>query len=409
MKIKKLLLSCLMIISSIITLAGCLEPVELNKIGIVTGFGINKTEDGYIVTAQILNPAAIAGETSNALPVYTLKAEGASIHEAVSHVGQIMSSGFFLSHLNVIVIDEEFAKDGFSPLLNFALRHTEIRPDISIVVAKDSCANEVLNVVTALDMIPAAQLNVSSMLHSHTGRLTSYNLYDVVDMINGDNINVVLNAVSIHREEDHLDQSIDRKDGRTGQTSENGSTIDNILDISNPVQLRIEHLAVFKVDKLVGFLDSDEAQLYNIVMGDNKRYVLFTKIEEDYYTSARISKVKSKITTDLAKNQATIKLDLDATILENTYPVDLTNAENLLAISEYLKAQFEKDINAFIEKVQSELKSDILGIGGRAYYQDNKLWKEKEGYWSDIFPELTINVEVQLEIDSVGEIGNVTL
>lgn len=409
MKTKKLLSACLLIISSVFMLTSCLERVELNKIGVVTGFGINKTEDGYLVTAQILNPAAIAGETQNALPVYTLTGEGKTIQDAVSRVGQVMSSGFFLSHLNVIVIDESFAEDGFAPLLNFALRHSEIRPDISIIVAKDNCANDVLNVITALDRIPAAQLNVSTMLSSHTGRLTNYNLYDVVDMVNGDSINVVLNAVSIHREEGHVDESVERQDGTSGQTSQNGSTIDNILDITNPVQLRIEHLAVFKTDKLIGFLDANEAQLYNIVMGESKRYVLITRIEEDYYTSARVTKVKSKITTDLENNEATIKLNLDAMILENTYPIDFTNEENLTAISQYLKAQFETDINDFVHKVQTELESDIFGIGGKAYYQEHKLWKEKEGYWSELFPEITINIEVELNIDSVGEIGNVTL
>jgi len=409
MKIKKLFLSSLLIMMSIIPLAGCLERVELNKIGIVTGFGINKTEEGYMVTAQILNPAAIAGETQNALPVYTLTGEGKTIHDAVSRVGQIMSSGFFLSHLNVIVIDEDFAKAGFAPFLNFALRHSEIRPDISIIVAKGNCANDVLNVVTALDRIPAAQLNVSAMITSHTGRLTNYNLYDVVDMVNGNNLNVVLNAVSIHHEEKHMDDTVNENGGSKKKTSENGSTIDNILDIANPVQLRIEHLAVFQSDKLVGFLDSDEAQLYNMIMGENKRYVLVTEIEEDYYTSARINKVKSEITTDLDKKEATIKLDLDAMILENTYPVDLTNEENLTAMSEHLKKQLQSDLTPFVKKVQKELKSDIFGISGKAYYQENKLWKEKEGYWTELFPELKINVEVQLNINSVGEIGNVTL
>jgi len=409
MKVKKLLVSSLLIMMSISTLTGCLERVELNKIGIVTGFGINKTEDGYLVTAQILNPAVIAGETQNALPVYTLTAEGKTIHDAVSRVGQIMSSGFFLSHLNVIVIDEEFAKAGFAPFLNFALRHSEIRPDISIIVAKDNCANDVLNVVTGLDRIPAAQLNVSSMINSHTGRLANYNLYDVVDMVNGNTLNVVLNAVSIHHDKKHMDDMVNQNGGTQGQTSNNGSTIDNILDIATPVQLRIEHLAVFQSDKFVGYLDSDEAQLYNIIMGENKRYVLVTEIEEDYYTSARVNKVETKITTDLEKNEATIKLNMSAMILENTYPVDLTNEENLTAMSEHLKKQFESDINPFIKKVQKELKSDIFGISGKAYHQEYKLWKEKEGYWTELFPELNINVEVELNINSVGEIGNVTL
>ena len=409
MGVKKLLLITVLLLSSVV-LTGCLESVDLNKLGIVAGIAIDKkTDDGYIVTVQILNPSAIVGEAPNTLPVYSLKAEGSSIHEAWSKLDSITSSALYLSHLSVIVINEDFAKLGFSPLINFALRHTDIRPDIAIVVAKDEKAGDILNVVTALDMIPAAQLDISSRISSHTPRLTISNLYEVVDIVNNNSINVVLNAVSIHHEEEHIDETIKRKDATSGHTTRNGSTIDNILDIARPVQLRIEHLAIFKGDKLVGFIDDYEAQLYNMIMGESKRYVIVTKIDKDYYTSARVPKVKSKITTDLTNNEATIKLNISAVIIENTYPIDLTNTDNLVVMSEYLKKQLEQDMNNFIQKIQKEMKSDIFGIGGKAYYHENNVWKEKEGYWSEIFPEMKINMEIEVDIDSVGEVGNVTL
>jgi len=409
MGIKKRLLSCLLIILSVMAITGCLERVQINQLGIVAGIGIDKADDEYTITIQILNPSAIAGKTGNALPVYSLKSEGKSIHEAYNKLDQFQSSALSLSHLEVIVINEEFAEKGIAPALNFALRRFDVRPDINIVVAKGESANEVLNVVTALDMIPAAQINVSSRVPTHTARLTSSNLYETVDMVNTNTINVVLNAVSIHREEKHIDEKVDRKDGTKGHTADNGSTIDNILDIAAPVQLRIEHLAVFQGDKLVGFIDDTEALLYNMIMGTHKRNAVVARIEEDYYTSFGSTQVKSKITTDLANNEATINIGLKGIIFENTYPIDLTNQENLAAMSEHLKSHFEQIINNFVDKSQTELKSDIFGIGGKAHNQENKVWKEKEGYWSELFPELTINVEIELEVTSVGEIGNVTL
>jgi len=409
LKIKKIIVIIMLVIASITSLTGCLEHTELNKLGIVSGIAIDKVDDKYLFTAQILNPSAIAGEVHNALPIYTLQGDGTTIQEAYNKLNQLTSSALFLSHLDVIVIDETFAKSGFAPLLNFALRHAEIRPDINIIVAKDVAASEILNVVTALDMIPTAQLNVSQMVQTRTARLTSNNLYEVVDMVNTHAINVVLNAVTIHHEAKYLDDDVERQNGTDGKTHPSGSTIDNILNIANPVQLRIEHLGVFQADSLVGFLDTHEAQLYNMVMGNKKRYAIATEIDEDYYVSARIRNVDSQITTDLTNNEATITMNLDAIILENTYPIDLTNAENLKAISEYVKKQVNDDLEKFLEKVQKELKSDIFGIGNQAYYHENDVWRELEGYWPERFPELKINVELEVTIDSVGEIGNVTL
>lgn len=408
MKIKKLL-ACFLSLFALIPLTGCLEPIAINKLGIVAGLAVDKTDDSYLVTIQILNPSAIAGASTNELPVYSLTAEGKSIHEAYKKLDEATSTALSLSHLNVIVINEEFAKAGFSPLLNFALRRFDIRPDITIVVAKEDSASDVLSVVTALEIIPASQIDISNMVASRTARLTSYNLYETVDMVNTNAINTVLNAVTIHRLHDHLDEEVERKNATTGQTSANGSTLDNVLDITLPVQLRIEHLAVFQGDKLIGFINDAEAQLYNMIMGISKRYDIVTSIEKEYYTSFGVTQIKSSITTDLANNEATIKLDLSGVIFENTYPIDLTNVENLTAMSEHLKHSLEQDINHFVHKVQTELKSDIFGIGGKAHNQENKVWKEKEGYWSDLFPELTLNIEVKLEVSSVGEIGNVTL
>lgn len=408
MRIKKLLLSCLLILSSIAT-TGCLERVDLNHLGIVSGIAIDKTDDGYTVTTQILNPAVITGNLTNALPVYSLSEEGRSIEEAYRKLDQITSSALFLSHLSVVVIDEEFAKAGFAPVLNFSLRHAEIRPDFTVVVAKGERAADVLDVITALDMIPAAKLDVLSMIPAHTGRLTSYNLYEIVDIVNTNAINTVLNAVSIKRKEDHISEHMDQTNGTEGAETYNGSTLDNILDINPPVKLQIEHLAVFEGDKLVGFIDGYEAQLYNIIMCEQKQYAFVTDIE-DYYVSTLVSTpIQSEITTDLTNKQATIKLSLDAIILENTYPIDLTNPENLTVMSEHVQKQVEQDLLSFVDKVQTELKSDIFGIGRKAYTREHEVWQEIEGYWPEIFPEITINIDIELNIDSIGEVGNVTL
>jgi len=433
---KKLRLILCTLLALLPMLTGCMERIELNKLGIVAGLGVDKTEDGYILTAQILNPASITGSNPNALPVYSLTAEGQTIYEAYQKLDQVTTETLFLSHLNIIVVNEEMAKSGINPILNFTLRHTEIRPDINILVAKESNSADILNVLPSIASIPSAELDIfTNMIESYTARLTSYNLYDVVDMASGNSIHMVLNAVSIyheHEDRQKREQKQAQKDsegndtvsssssetspeehqgGRheKGEGEDQGSTIDNTLEITAPVQLRIEYLAAFHDDKLVGFLDNDEAQLYNILLGANKRYVLTTKIEEEYYVSVETTNISSEIKTDLEKNKATIDLKIVAGIVENTYPIDLTSKDNFDVLIDYLTAQLEEDIEKFLEKTQSELKSDILGIGGKAYYHEHKNWIQKQGYWSEIFPTIDIKVNVELDIDSSGEIGNVNL
>ena len=394
---KKIVTTLMILALTATTLAGCLERTELNKLGLVSGIGIDLEEDGYLVTVQILNPASLANNSS-ALPVYSLEATGHTIYEAFQRIDQQTATSLFLPHLDVIVVNEALAKSSINPVLNFTLRHTDIRPDINILVAKDTSANHVLNVLTSVDTAPSGELDISTnMAFTHTARLVDLNLYEVVDMVNNHATNVVLNSVSVHYE--HEQKHNNKDDGN----------MKNIHTITPNAQLRIAHLAVFRGDKIIGFLDDEQAQLYNILMDNHKRYAFHAAIEDEYYVAVEITKTKTKIEPDLANNQATIDIQLTAMIVENTYNIDLTTQENLDVMAEHLQEKLDRDFHEFVTYVQEELKTDILSIGGKAYYKEHHLWEEVEGYWVEQFPELDITINLDFKIDSVGEIGNVTL
>ena len=429
----------LFIVLSIFMLSGCLQRTELNKLGIVSGIGIDKNENGYMVTAQILNPASIAGKNANALPVYTLTADGKTIYDAYQQLDNVTTQALFLSHLSTIVISEEIAKEGINLILDFAMRHTEIRPDVSVVIAKSEKATDVLNVLTAIDTIPASQLDVyTNMAPPHTGRLTNYNLYDVVGLVNSPGVNVVLNAVTIYHTKEHLkhteappahheeessnkeskkadnageedkrEENTKKKGAKEGVGDE-GETIDNVLEIEAPAQLRIKELAVFNQDKLVGYFKSEEAQLYNILTGKSKQYVIKTTVDQEYLISFETGKVKTKIKPNLDEKTVKVECKVHGKLTESGYPIDLTNDKNVKLLENYFKSQLEKDFKAFVRKTQTEFKSDILGVGGKAYHQDHKKWATVKGYWDDLYPELKFSFQVEVELESTGEIMNMT-
>lgn len=378
-------------------MTGCLQRTELNELGMVAGLGIDKEENGYTVTAQILNPAALANN-SGSTPVYSLKATGQSMSEAFSRIDQMSTTTLFLAHLDVIVVNEAMAEAGINPVLNFALRHTDIRPDINIAVAKGTSANHILNVLPDAYNPPVASLDVSTnMAFEDTSRLVDINLFETIDMVNSPGIQLVLNAVRVHHETDE------------NQSEEEDGKSDNTQAITSNAQLRMDSLAVFDGEKIIGFIDDEQAQLYNILIGNHKRYIFNTVVDDEYYFATEIVTTKTKIKTELENNKAFITVDLSALIVENAYNIDLTKQDNLNTMAEYLTNKLTRDFKEFIYVLQHEFKADIIGIGGKAYYQNNRLWEEKQGYWDELFPELDIYVELNFVIDSVGEVGNVSL
>lgn len=156
----------IVIISSLL-LSGCWDKKELNEISITMGIGVDELDDQYVVSAQVVVPSEVSvkGSTGGS-PVTLFKAEGETILEAISKLSRITPRTIYPGHLRVLVISDKVAEKGIGNILDFFERNWEIRSDFYIVIAKDITAEEILNVTTAIESIPANKifntLNVSN-------------------------------------------------------------------------------------------------------------------------------------------------------------------------------------------------------------------------------------------------------
>ena len=381
---------CLIVFMMCCLMGACAHKTEISQLGLVAGLGIDKTADGYFLTAQVMNPSSVAGNRPDTLPVFTISAEGSSIFDAYRRLSTLTSKVLYLPHLSVIVIDEEIANDGINLILDFVLRNLQIRPNISLLVSKGLDSKEVLQNLSPSESIPINQLDsLTSMCLICSSRQVNYNLYDVSGMVNAKGSNPVLNAVSIK-----------------GYDPQEGEKLDNILNTDSPVQLQIGHLGAFKSDKLVGYLDDVEAQYYNLIVGNAKRFVINTKTEEGYQITFEARKSKTEIKPDLESNKVEFNCEVEGTLMQNEYHIDLSKPDNIKALQTYLEATLQEDVLKLVEKTQRDFTSDILGVGSKIYQKNSKKWGEVEGYWDEIYPTLKPEVKVKVKITSVGDIQN---
>ena len=379
-----------MVMLMAISLSGCGHKVEMSQIGIVAGLGIDQTENGYLMTAQVVNPSSIAGNQHDTLSVFSISGEGETLFDAYRSLNSLTAKVLYLPHLSVIVVNEDIAQSGIDPVVDFVLRNVMIRPNITLVVANHTTAREVLNVLTPSEQIPINQLNsLSNLCLTCTGREVNYNLYQVSGMVNDPSSNIVLNSVSIDSKE----------------KSEEGD-IQNVLQMEAPSQLKIDSLAAFQGDQLVGYLTSKEAQYYNLLVGTSKRYVVTTVLDDEYKLSYEVREAKVDVKPNLETNKVTVGCEVKGILMENGYPIDLMNPVNVSDLEAALGNQLKQDIQSFIDKTQNELASDIIGVGGKVHQKNPKKWAEVSGYWEDIYPELEFDVKVKLEITSVGDAAN---
>lgn len=69
-------------------LSGCWNRRELNELGIVLGLGIDKADDEYLVTLQVVNPGEVASKTGSGqrTPIVVFQEKGENLFEAIRRV-----------------------------------------------------------------------------------------------------------------------------------------------------------------------------------------------------------------------------------------------------------------------------------------------------------------------------------
>lgn len=370
-------------------LTGCWSRKELNEIAIVTALGIDKSEDGYIISVQIINPGEIAGKTSTGrTEVVRFTANAGTVFEALRELTTDVPRKLYLAHLREVVIGEPLAKEGIGKVLDFLSRDHELRTDFYLTVAKGSPASEILNVQTALEKIPANKL-FSALENSEKNwaRTKTVKLDELIDSIVSNGKEPVITGIYVYG--DH----------------EAGGDFTNVQNVSPNIGLRINQLAVFKKDKLIGWLNEDASKGFNYITDNIKSTVVNVPCQNG---KVSIETVRSKTSVEgkieNGKPKIHITINSEGNIGEVQCEIDLSNQESLHKLEEEYQNNIKDKVEEAILNVQEEYHSDIFGFGEVFHRSDPKAWKRYEQNWDEEFSNLEFTVQVEGKIRRLGTI-----
>lgn len=222
----------------VISLTGCWNRRELTDLSIATAMGIDKSDDGYLVTAQIINPSEIAAQVpTTRTAVTSYRTTGATVFEALRKLTKESPRKIYMSHMRTIVFGEDLAKEGIAKTLDFISRDHEFRTDFYILVARGVKATEVLNILTPLEKIPANKIYYSLRMSEKAWAAThAVQLDELISKLVSKGDNPVLTGILIKGD------------------PEKGKKLSNVEQVKPSTLLEIDSLAAFKKDKLVGWL-----------------------------------------------------------------------------------------------------------------------------------------------------------
>lgn len=376
-------------------LTGCWDKKEINELAITLAIGIDKVEDEYQVTAQVVIPSEVSMKGSKGGTTVTLfTANGETVYEALRKMTKDSPRKIYPGHLRMLVIGEELAQEGIGESLGLLSRDWEFRSDFYVVVAKDITATEILNVTTDLESIPAnkmfSSLNISEKAWAGTDGITLNEL--IADLIS-DGKEAVLTGIQL-----------------TGN-QEIGSSKQNVETISPAARIQNDNLAVFKEDKLVGWLTEKESRGYSDITNSVKTTVTSISCPEEGKATIEViqfnSDVKGNINKGKPEVDITIKSEGNVGAVE--CEINLTETGTISELEKIYEKELTEIINKTIETLQKQYKSDIFGFGEAIHRSNPKEWNKIKETWDEEFSNLTVNVKVDMKLRLTGTINNPSL
>ncbi|MEW9674211.1 Ger(x)C family spore germination protein [Ammoniphilus sp. 3BR4] len=374
----------------LMTVTGCWNRVELNELAVSTAMGVDKKGDRISISHQVVNPGAIAtkgGASSTAAPVTLFQETGSSVQEVARRITTKSTRKIYAAQLQILIIGEELAKEGLGEVLDHITRDHAYRKDFFVVVARGTKAENILKIYTPLERIPASKMQGTLETSSDAWGATSAVKMDqfMSDLISKGK-EAVLTGIKVSGNQE------------VGETKENAELIEPIT------HLQFNDLAVFKKDKLVGWLNEEESIGYNYTQGEIKSTVVVFPCpqgKKNIVVEVLRTQEDSEFKEVNGKPRMEVNIRVEGNVAEAQCDIDLSKTEVINQLEKLTEQDIKRSIEAAIKAGQKKYQSDIFGFGAVINRTNPKYWDKVKADWDKEFQDLQVNVKVKADIRRV--------
>ncbi len=379
---KKILIT----LSFIFICCGCYNYKELNDLAITSAIGIDKSDNGYKVTAQVVNTQKEGTDNNSSSDPKIIIYEHTSktVQEAVRYMVLESPKRLYPNHMQVIIISEDVAKDGILESLDLFFRDSELQKNFYVLISKDVSANQILKTLTPADSIVSSNIKKSLESDSSYLGITELVTYDEL-------INTYLNP----NKEISL-PSVTLKGKMKGSDK-----IDNIEQSDSSTKVVLSQMAIFKDDKMIGYLDDKQSIALSFIKGKINNTIIKYKCNGGYVV-VETTNSKSSINVD-NKGNFRIKISGDAAINEVSCDINLENDNSISKINKQVNKEIKKNVNNTIKYVKNNYNSDIFNFLDILYKNQYSLYKKISNDWyKDKFKDSKIDIDVDIKVIEKG-------
>lgn len=375
------------LIPIIFLLTGCYNYRELNDLAIISGVSISKNNNIYNITVEVVNPKKEQDTSSGKEPDYVIyEGYGKSMQEAFRNIVKESPQKLYGAQIDILIIDEETAKEGLDDILDFFARDPEVRSEFYVVISKN---DEALKIISPL--VNLSSKNIVNSLKSTNKYMGISNLVTYHELLSNyinPYIEIALPSIEMIGNEDV------------------GETNLNIESTTSQANNFISNMTIFKSNKMLGYLTKEESIGYNIIKGNTKTVLIRNEYNNNEFIINEIIESSTEIKPNIGKKEIVINIKGTASISEVNKKINLESDKEIKNIEKDFNKEVEELINKTIKNINNKYNSDIYGFRELFYKENPKEYKKliKE-YKDDLLNNISYKVNSNIELIEKGNLN----
>lgn len=387
--------------------AGCNGARETDEVAFVISVGIDKGEDkDLLVSYRIAVPQAMAagadgggGDKKSPSTLETVKAP--SLAEARNILNATLSRELSLQHVTAVVVSEELARQGVQDVIPPLLRFREFRSTVFLVVARGKPAAEIMreNKPTIESLVSRWVLNY--MHHAdEVGYFLPLRLHEFYMRLKSKSGAPLAVGYASNPLTGQGDPQARQPDGR----------VDTYLPGDMPRQggnpSEFVGTAVFRGDKLAGFLDTGETRVLAMVLGELRRsYITVADPLEPQQVipviirNGRATKIKVDISGE--RPCTTVDVLLEGEITGVASGINYEAKEYLTLLERQVSGVIREQTVNMLVKTRG-WGADVADFGYHVRPKFLTIQAMEEYGWGERFRQAEFEVRVETEIRRTG-------
>ncbi len=353
---------------------------EIEDMMIIEGVAIDKQDDNFLVTVEMLNnKQSASADSSNVGEKMTLTYSGvgetvsSALRSIITKVGAVPN----YTHNKIIVLSEAVVKKDISEVLDFFERDYTNQPITIVCMVKGVKAQNVLTANIGDDISKSENLEKVIEQSNINSVIPKTRIIDVINIIADENSCIVLPVIT-------LENNLEQKD------------------------FFIKNLAVFNYDNTFSYyVDKHTAEDITTLLGQPKNGTIVSSDENNKKATFIVvdgkTKIKAEVTNENIINfNVKIKLYCDLSAYEGSNFKSIKNET-----VEIFKKNIEKDVKERTEKTFDLIKSkdglDCICFSKRLLKSDKKSYENFKNNWQTHFKNSKINVDAEIVVRRIGE------